>query len=60
MCDHTKKENFETSNFNSTKIKIDLKLETSGILMFVNDFSENVGERGKASLDYLWSLVKSE
>lgn len=26
MCDHTKKENFETSNFNSTKIKIDLKL----------------------------------
>ncbi len=30
------------------------------IQMFVNDFSENVGERGKASLDYLWSLVKSE
>lgn len=30
------------------------------IRMFVNDFSEEVGERGKASLDYLWSLVKSE
>ncbi len=32
----------------------------SHIRMFVNDFSENVGERGRASLEYLWRLVKSE
>ena len=30
------------------------------IRMFVNDFSENVGEHGKAALDHLWSLVKCE
>ena len=30
------------------------------IRMFVNDFSENVGERGEASLEHLWRLVKSE
>ena len=28
------------------------------IKMFVNDFSEEVGERGKASLEFLWGLVK--
>ena len=28
------------------------------IRMFVNDFSEEVGERGRASLRYLWTLVK--
>lgn len=28
------------------------------IRMFVNDFSENVGGRGKASLEYLWKLVR--
>ena len=30
------------------------------IRMFVNDFSENVGERGKASLEVLWTLVRGE
>ena len=32
----------------------------SHIKMFVNDFSENVGERGKASLQSLWTLVRGE
>lgn len=38
----------------------DTEVMKSHIRMFVNDFSENVGERGLASLEYLWKLVKSE
>jgi len=38
----------------------DPEVMKSHIRMFVNDFSENVGERGKASLEHLWRLVKSE
>ena len=38
----------------------DCKVMEAHIRMFVNDFSENVGESGKAALDHLWSLVKCE
>ena len=38
----------------------DPEVMKSHIRMFVNDFSENVGERGRASLEHLWRLVKSE
>lgn len=38
----------------------DLSVMESHIKMFVNDFSENVGKRGKASLEALWALVRSE
>jgi 1,4-dihydroxy-6-naphthoate synthase len=30
----------------------------SHIRMFVNDFSEGVGEAGRKALDFLWSLKK--
>ncbi|WP_233247855.1 MULTISPECIES: 1,4-dihydroxy-6-naphthoate synthase [unclassified Fibrobacter] len=30
------------------------------IRMFVNDFSEDIGNRGKASLESLWALVRGE
>lgn len=36
----------------------DKKVIEAHINMFVNDFSEDVGERGWASLDNLWTLVR--
>jgi 1,4-dihydroxy-6-naphthoate synthase len=30
----------------------------SHIKMFVNDFSESIGEKGKAALEKLWMLTK--
>lgn len=38
----------------------DKKVMEAHIKMFVNDFSENVGERGKAALENLWRLSHCE
>lgn len=38
----------------------DKKVMEAHINMFVNDFSENVGERGKAALENLWRLSHCE
>ncbi|MCQ2100351.1 MAG: 1,4-dihydroxy-6-naphthoate synthase [Fibrobacter sp.] len=47
------------TDFISEKAQIeDDSVMEAHIRMFVNDFSENVGERGRAALDHLWTLVR--
>lgn len=47
------------TDFISEKAQIeDNSVMEAHINMFVNDFSENVGERGWAALDHLWTLVR--
>ena len=47
------------TNFIREKAQIeDNQVIEDHIRMFVNDFSENVGERGKAALGHLWALKK--
>lgn len=47
-----------TTDFISEKAQIeDPSVMEAHIKMFVNDFSENVGERGWAALEHLWTLA---
>lgn len=52
-----KRKNLVT-DFISEKAQIeDDSVMEAHILMFVNDFSENIGIRGKAALEHLWALA---
>ena len=53
-----KRENFVTPFIDKLAQIDDPNVMEAHIRMFVNDFSEEVGERGRASLGYLWTLVK--
>ena len=52
-----KRENLVTPFIDKLAQIDDPNVMEAHIRMFVNDFSENVGERGKASLETLWALV---
>ena len=53
-----KRENLVTPFIDKLAQIDDPNVMEAHIRMFVNDFSEEVGERGRASLRYLWTLVK--
>lgn len=53
-----KRENLVTPFIDKLAQIDDPNVMEAHIRMFVNDFSEEVGERGRASLEVLWGLVK--